>query len=180
MKFYLRSVNDSNVSYHGWLACLDFLLTYLYEKALHHQQSDAPCSIELPYEDHWYRLRKEAIVEQNLVVHHNLLALSTNYIHWWRQIFGNLTGKTWSRVLWSTISNAFCKYKIVPQPKLPSSWVHIILSVRLIRIWVTGYFCRKANFHKYVILLMRRKLDSLLYINFSMIYSKLDKSDIGL
>ena len=53
-----------------------FLLAYLYKKDLYHQQCYALCSIELPYEDHWYKLRKEVVLEQNLMVHHNLLALS--------------------------------------------------------------------------------------------------------
>ena len=40
------------VSYHGWLAYLVFLQTYLYERDLYHKQSDALCSNELPYRDH--------------------------------------------------------------------------------------------------------------------------------
>ena len=35
-----------------WLAYLDFLHTYLYEKDLYHQQSEALCSIELPCGNH--------------------------------------------------------------------------------------------------------------------------------
>ena len=42
----------STVSYHGWLAYLDFSLTNLYERGLYHQQSDALYIGELPYEDH--------------------------------------------------------------------------------------------------------------------------------
>ena len=47
----LCSTNYSSVSY-GWFAYLDFLQTYLYEKDLYHQQSDALCRIELPCGDH--------------------------------------------------------------------------------------------------------------------------------
>ena len=40
------------LSYHGWLAYLDFSLTYLYEKDLYHQENDTLYSGELPYEYH--------------------------------------------------------------------------------------------------------------------------------
>ena len=58
-----------------------FLQIYLYNKDLYHQESDAFCSIELPYGDHQYKLRKEEVLGQNLVVHHNQVALNQNYIH---------------------------------------------------------------------------------------------------
>ena len=48
----MHSTNYSTVSYHGWLAYLDFSLTNLYERDLYHQQSDVLFSIELLYEDH--------------------------------------------------------------------------------------------------------------------------------
>ena len=59
-----------------------FLLIYFYEKDLYHWQSGLLYSIELPYGDRYYKLRKEMVMEQNLVVNLNQLALSQNYIHW--------------------------------------------------------------------------------------------------
>ena len=50
-EIFLLSTNYSTVLYHGWLAYLEFSLTYLYERDLYHQQSDVFCSIELLYED---------------------------------------------------------------------------------------------------------------------------------
>ena len=85
-----------------------------------------------------------------------------------------------SRISWSTISNAFCKFKNIPQPKLPSSSVCLILSERLIRVWVVEYFGWKPNCNKYIRLLMSRKLFRLLHISFSMKISILDRRDIGL
>ena len=63
------------------LGRLDFLLTYLHEKDLYLQESDTLCSNELPYGDHSYKLRKIVVLEQNIVIHNNLLALSQIYIH---------------------------------------------------------------------------------------------------
>ena len=61
--------------HHGWLAYLNYIWTSWYEKDLYHQQSDALSSIELLYANHWYKLRTEVFLGQNLVVHHNHLAL---------------------------------------------------------------------------------------------------------
>ena len=47
----MHSNDYSDVSYHSWLAYFDFLAK-LYEKDLHHQQSDPFCSVELSYGDH--------------------------------------------------------------------------------------------------------------------------------
>ena len=70
----------------------------------------------------------------------------------------------------TTVLDAFWKSTNIQQPKLPSSRVCLILSVRLMRAWVVDYFGRKPNCNKYIRLWMSRKLDSLLYISFSMIF----------
>ena len=68
----------------------------------------------------------------------------------------------------------------ISQPKLPSSKDCLILSVRLIRTWVVEYFGRKPNCNEYVRLLMSRKLGRLLHMSFLIIFSILDRVDIGL
>ena len=85
-----------------------------------------------------------------------------------------------SRVLWSTVSNAFWKFTNIPKPKLCSDRVYQIISVRLIRAWVVEYFCQKPNYDKYNILLISSQLDSLLYTSFSIIFSILDNLGIDL
>ena len=42
----------------------------------------------------WGLLRREVVLDQNLVVHLNLLALNPNYNHWWKQNVYDLTSKT--------------------------------------------------------------------------------------
>ena len=58
-------------------------------KDLYHQQSDGLYSVQLPYEDHWCKLRRQIVLKRNLVVHHNLLVLNRNYNHWWKPVIWN-------------------------------------------------------------------------------------------
>ena len=85
-----------------------------------------------------------------------------------------------SKILSSTVSNAFCNSTKIPQSKLPSTRVCLILSVRLIRAWLVECFCQKPNCKEYIRLLISKKLESLVYMSFSMIFSILEKWDIGL
>ena len=54
-----------------------------------------------------------------------------------------------------------------------------MFSVRLIRACVVEYFCLKPNCKRLMELLSLKNFQILLYINFSNIFSRLDKIEIG-
>ena len=134
--------------------------------------------------------KKEVVQGQNLVVHHNQPALNQNYIHWLRSIVPNLTSKTGTSyyICLGFHNILICAAEFYDQQCqiLLQVYNYIafricpLLSVRLIRAWLVEYFNRKQNCNKYIRLLMYRKLDSLLYMRFSMTFSRLDRSDIEL
>lgn len=124
----------------SWIAMPDFLsdkalallsLTtiftdFMVEKGLYNQQNNAVCRIKLPFKDHWCKSRRKVGLEQNLVLHQNLLALSQNYIYWWRQTVHNQNlnpsihtsqfpwYSNWHRrILWITVSKVFWKSPII-------------------------------------------------------------------
>ena len=82
-----------------------------------------------------------------------------------------------NKISYSTVSKAFCKSTKIPQPIFQSTRFFPMSSVRLITACAVEYFCQKPNCKG--VTLSLKSLKILLYINFSHIFSRLDKSEIG-
>ena len=83
------------------------------------------------------------------------------------------------RVLWSTVSDAFCRSINTPHAELSLSSADRINSVRLIRTWFVECLSRKPNWKLERTLFLFKKLVSQICMIYSKVLLMLERRDMG-